>query len=62
VRDGTINRGERHPLAKLTAADVAAIRSRAGESRRVLAAEFGVSTANIGHILRGESWSYPASE
>jgi NUMOD4 motif/HNH endonuclease len=62
VRDGTINRGERHPLAQLTAADVAAIRSRPGEPRRALAAEFGTSPGNIGHILRGESWSYPVSE
>lgn len=52
--------GERRPQARLTAEQVIAIRQRhaAGESRPALAAEFGTSNANIGHILNGNTWRH----
>jgi hypothetical protein len=52
------NRGERHANAKLTGDDVLAIRlmARYGATRRAMASAFGVSSANIGQIVRGEAW------
>jgi len=43
---------------KLTMGSAAEIRSRhaAGETRRDLAAEFGVSITAIGNVVRGETW------
>lgn len=55
-------RGELHPLAKLTEADVATIRSRAGvhgEGRR-LAREFGVAPSTICHIQKRQIWRHAA--
>ena len=55
-RTGLIDlRGEKHPSAKLTNADVAAIRTRliGGERITALANEFGVSAALIYKIKRG---------
>ena len=43
----------RHPLIKLTAADVGAIRGRPDVDRRGLAAEFGVHRDTIRRIRRG---------
>jgi hypothetical protein len=64
VRDGTINRGERHGMAKLTSADVAELRCRgaAGESQRGLANEFGVRRQTVNRIINGKSWSYSTGE
>ena len=51
---GLVNiRGERHPSAKLSDADVVAIKSRPGDSPTVLAREFGVSTSMIYKIRQG---------
>ena len=57
---GTHNRGERHVLAKLTDADVLQIRalSRDGKSQRAISKHIGISLANVGRILRGESWAW----
>lgn len=53
--------GERHPLAKLTLAQVTAIRAettgRRGEQKE-LASAYGVSRATICNILKGKSWSH----
>lgn len=51
-------RGEAHPHAKLTEAQVADIRTRhaAGTMQRVLADEYGVSQPNISYIVRGKKW------
>lgn len=50
--------GERHPSARLTATDVAAIREEAaaGIMQKALAEAFGVSKQQISRIVRGERW------
>ena len=53
--------GDRQSKAKLTYGAVAEIRRRAGEDRKRLAAEYGVSVRNIRAILIGETWRYPAA-
>jgi len=61
VRHGThhANRGESHPKAKLTAEQVASARDRhrLGESGRSLAREYGITSANMSRLLRGETWA-----
>jgi hypothetical protein len=50
-------RGERNPRARLTVADVRAIRRRwPNESGDVLASKFGVGRSTIYHILQGRNW------
>ncbi|WP_442811925.1 HNH endonuclease signature motif containing protein [Streptomyces sp. NBC_01212] len=59
IRHGTFAMGERQGHAKLTAQDVAEIRSRHASGRasyRLLAAEYGVTYTNIGQIVRHKSW------
>lgn len=51
-------RGVSHPHAKLTNADVAAIRAASGISQRELAARFGVSQVNICFIRQGRMWKH----
>lgn len=52
-------RGERHSRAKLTAADVRAIRAAAGkQTSRELAIKYGCSYALIGHIWTGRLWRH----
>jgi hypothetical protein len=60
VAKGRNARGEKSRLAKLTEADVRAIRSRAasGVSSRVLATEFGVCMSNIWLIKTRRHWSH----
>jgi len=60
VEHGTAPRGERHPLAKLTEADVIKIRRRlaAGEFQREIAADFGVSRSAVSVIATGRTWSH----
>lgn len=60
VRDGTINRGERHWRARLTAEDVAAIRRQAAEGKTHLAIgrEFGVTGGCVFNILSGITWAH----
>lgn len=54
--------GVANPKAKLTEDDVRAIRTRraAGETCRVLAAEFGVSTPLISYIVKRKQWTHVA--
>ena len=47
--------GEAHRSAKLTAADVAAIRAD-GRTPRIIAAEYGVSRPQISAIRLGKNW------
>lgn len=56
----TPNRGERNGNAKLTAAQVQAIRRRyaRGEKAHVLAELFGVNPENIAHIVKRRSWRH----
>jgi hypothetical protein len=61
LRDGTHNEGERHPMAKLTVAQVRHIRQQLengplGTAAR-LARELGVSKTAIGSIKRGKTWA-----
>lgn len=60
LRDGTLPRGSKSGLAKLTEEQVIEIkrRSLAGESRASLGREFGVSAENISHIALGRSWGW----
>ena len=53
-------KGEENSRAKLTATDVAAIRSRraAGENWKVLAKEYGVSHKTIWKVTAGYSWGW----
>lgn len=55
---GTSNRGERQHLAKLTEADVQAIRAARGRKQKDVAQQFGVTRANISAIWRGVSWGH----
>jgi hypothetical protein len=56
---GTHIEGERHGNSKLTAEQVAAIRTRAanGERQRALAAEYGVTQAAISLIVTRQKWA-----
>lgn len=57
-------KGEAHPLARLTAADIAAIRERyaaGGVLQRELATEYGVGQVHISRVVRGLSWVYHVS-
>lgn len=58
IAHGTSGRGERNPMARLTAVAVEEIRRRAasGEVQRSLAREYGVSPMTVSRAVRGESW------
>jgi hypothetical protein len=58
------NRGERHPNAKLTVDEVLSIRrlARDGATYRSMASAFGVSSANVGQIVRGTAWREPVED
>ena len=60
ILHGTSNQGERHPLAKLTEANVLEIRRRAanGELHRILAVEFHVLRSSLSNIVRRISWKH----
>ena len=52
-------RGEGSPVAKLSNADAIAILSKyvsGGVTQQALADEYGVSLANINHLIRGRNW------
>lgn len=53
---GMSNRGERSGSAKLTAEDVAAIRSATGFTQQELADKYGVSRGHIAGLRRGRFW------
>ncbi len=57
-RNGHDLSGERHNMAKLTEADVVAIRVRCkdGESQVALAKEYGVRQGTISAAVRGQTW------
>ncbi|TGV15839.1 hypothetical protein EN816_00885 [Mesorhizobium sp. M8A.F.Ca.ET.173.01.1.1] len=55
---GTHNRGERHPLAKLTEDEVRAIYSDDRTPQSVIAREYGVSFVTVSDIKRGRSWKW----
>lgn len=51
--------GESNPNARLTAAEVASIRTRYAsglESQSRIAADYGITQVNVSHIVRGLSW------
>ena len=54
---GRSKRGEQHPKAKLTKADVLAIRE-SGDTQRSLASAYGVGHSTIWQIKRGGIWSW----
>jgi hypothetical protein len=58
LRHGTRQAGERHPRAKLSAAQALSIRnrSRAGEACSSLGREFGISEATARDIRSGRLW------
>ena len=55
--------GERHCNARLTEDQVKSIRRRsaAGDSDETIAKEFGISTWNVRHIVKRETWKRVAS-
>lgn len=55
---GTRRLGERVPVAKLTAADVIAIRSQPDRSSYDLAEEYGVVQSNISQIRTRKRWKH----
>lgn len=61
-KHGTAPQGDRHPMAKLTAGDVARIREllSAHVPQKEIAARFGVTFSMISDIHTGRSWSQEA--
>jgi hypothetical protein len=58
---GTDNRGEKHPLVKLSEADVRHIRTLKGTMyQREIANKFGVALTTVSGILMGRSWGHIA--
>jgi hypothetical protein len=59
VRKGRSRVGARHPLAKLTADDVAEIRRcvARGEKQRSLAARFSVTFQHVSAVVAGKTWA-----
>lgn len=61
VKHGTHSRGERNANAKLTEADVRAIRAEhasGGASQAELSRKYGVDPALIGRIIQRRSWAH----
>jgi len=60
VAHGTAPRGERQHTAKITAADVVAIRRRrrAGESNRSIARDFPINSNEVSAIALGRAWPH----
>ena len=56
----SVHRGETHPAAKLTEAQVIHIRARCanGESVRSVASAYGVSRTSIRMIIQRRTWSH----
>lgn len=59
-RHGNTLRGESHGRARITAADVKAIRemARSGATKAALAAQYGLGTTTIGHIITRKNWRH----
>ena len=64
ARHGTDCRGERHPAAKLTRAEVIGIRYllKLGTKQRLIAEKFGVSTGHVAAIGRRKTWAWLPDE
>lgn len=60
VAHGTTNKGQKHPLNKLSENDVRAIRNRgaAGDSHRQIARDYGISKTTVRHIVIRRIWSW----
>ena len=59
ILHGTTNRGEKQGLSKITKEGVLIIRSLKGKApQREIAAQVGVSSSQVGRILRGENWGW----
>jgi hypothetical protein len=58
--NGINNRGERHGLSVTDRETVAAVRARvaAGERQCDVAAQFGLTRANVWAIVHGKSWNW----
>lgn len=54
---GTVAQGERQGIAKITAEDVVSIRNDARPQRRI-AADYGVTQANISSLVRKKTWRH----
>lgn len=65
VRDGTSNRGEKHPLSKFTEQQIRDIRASLQPYRRGLAGElareYGVTANAIHEIRKGIRWGFVVS-
>lgn len=57
VRKGRAARGERHGAARLTEADVLAIR-RSDKTLREIAAEYGIARFTAWRVVHGRSWRH----
>jgi hypothetical protein len=57
ITDGTLVYGDRHPHAKITSAQAAAIRQD-DRPYVVIAREFNVTSSTIGGIKRGKTWRH----
>lgn len=60
VGRGRQPRGTGNPAAKLTEADVAAIRAATGRTLRSLGEQYGVDRTVVGKIRRGKFWTHVA--
>lgn len=60
ARHGNTIRGERSPIHKLSEAQTVEIKARAaaGEKGTRLAAEFGVTSGAVYHIIHGRAWNH----
>lgn len=60
VRHGTTTKGERNPMARLSARDVLAIRAEADEGipRREIAAKRGIGTYDVTRIVMRQRWAH----
>lgn len=58
---GTAQRGERNPCAKLTEADVLAIRASA-EPNTAIVARYGLNASHVSDIRRGAVWKHLHAE
>jgi DNA-binding XRE family transcriptional regulator len=60
VQAGRTLRGERNPLSKLTAAEVAEIKAlrRNGIGQRQVAKKFGIAKTTVQHIDKGRLWKH----
>lgn len=57
LQHGTDNRGEKHPMAKLTEAQVLEIMSLKGtKTQAQIGAQYGVDRRHVGLIHRGKTW------